>query len=72
MAERRIVREQPASIRMTRHEDAKTVNFGAGHRSFRFGGSNQTFRFGQGHQTFRLGYGSALLRFGAGNQYFSK
>lgn len=72
MTERRIVREQPASIRMARHDKAQPLQFGGGNRRFGFGAGHQLFRFGHGHQQFRFGYGSALFRFGGANQYFSK
>jgi hypothetical protein len=72
MTERRIVREQPASIRLTRHDKAQPLQYGGGHRRFGFGQGNQQFRFGHGHQQFRFGHGGAIFRFGAGHQYFSK
>jgi hypothetical protein len=66
--ERRIVREQPEAVRMTKHESAVLTGSDQGERSedttYRFGGGNQMFRFGQGNQMFRFGQGNQFFRLG--------
>lgn len=72
MTERRIVREQPASIRMARHDKAQSLQFGNGHRRFGFGQGDQLFRFGDGGTIFRFGDGGVIFRFGDGGQLLQK
>lgn len=69
MTEHRIVREQPASICMARHEDAKLR---AAQSEQKAEDTKASFAFGRTNREFRFGMGDNFFRFGMGHQYFSK
>jgi hypothetical protein len=62
--EKRVKREQPASIRIVRNVEATGVPEQHADSKFQFGDGGMIFRFGDGGTIFRFGDGGMIFRFG--------